>query len=141
MAQYWTVKKAFQGKDRETGAVEVIQTKGGDAHKFLVQVENQPVEGWFSVLKKPGNVVKEGDQLYGTIEENNYGKPQFTRMQEPQDGSRPKQTNTGERSVSEKLDYIISMLENQFRAKKESKDAGVPEDIDDGPVDLDSIDY
>lgn len=144
--QYWTVTKAFQGKAKDSDEPEVVPTKGGDAHKWLVQVENQPVAGWFSVLKKPGNTVEVGSQLYGTIEENNWGKAQFTRMQEPQDGSRPAATNAapkqsnGNRSTDEKLDYIISLLENRFRATSERRADVSPEDIDDKPVDLSELD-
>ena len=153
MPRFYTVSKAFQGKDRETGEPEVINTKGGEAHKWLVQVEDQPVHGWFSVLKKPGNEVKPGDQLYGVIEENNYGKPQFTRMQAPQDGqgqtqSAPTQATSSQPagSVEEKLDYLISLVENFLDAQDSGRKAqtgtdAVPKDIDDGPVDLSQLDY
>lgn len=161
MPQFYTVSKAFQGKDRDTGEPEVINTKGGAAEKWLVQVENQPVQGWFSVLKKPGNQVKEGDQLYGIIEENNYGKPQFTRMQAPQDGQAPSQnarpqpqqasTHQGNSNVTlamvyEEVKLVRGLLENQFHSQAgapatQRTTDNVPEDIDDGPVDLSQIDY
>lgn len=152
MPQFYTVAKAFQGKDKETGEVEVVNTKGGPAEKWLVQVENQPVNGWFSVLKKPGNEVKVGDQLYGVIEENNWGKPQFTRMQAPQDAPRAAQATKPAASagaVEQKLDYIISILENArwFVDPQGTKKLGtegpkdnVVDDIDDEDVDLSQLD-
>ena len=85
MPQVWKVSKAFQSTNRETGEPDVIKTKGGDMHKFMVQVENQPVDGWLQLLKKIGNKVEKGDELYGDIVENNYGKPQYVRADRPQE--------------------------------------------------------
>lgn len=160
MAREYKVVKAFQGKDRETGEPEVVQTKGGGMHKFLVQVEDQPVQGWMNILKKPGHEVKVGDILYGDVVENNWGKPQFNRSQRPdgnygggqtQQSARPQPQGDVSR-LEQKVDYIIRILEsarwfvdpgqNVPLGKEGPKQQDVVlDDIDDKPVDLSEIDY
>ena len=152
MAQTFIVDKAFISTDQNTKEVQIIRTPGGDMHKYMVQVKNQPIQGWFSVLKKPGNEVKPGDELYGEIVENNWGKPQFNREQKPFGNDAPRQSapraasSQSVGSVEEKLDYLISLVENFLEPQgvgvnpKKTVDEG-PTDIDDGPVDLSSLDY
>lgn len=151
MAQTFIVDKAFLSTDRDTKEVQVVNTPGGDMHKYMVQVKSQPIQGWFSVLKKPGNEVKPGDELYGEIVENNWGKPQFNREQKPYGNdaprqSAPAQTSQPSGSVEEKLDYLISLVENFLDAQDSGRKAqagtdAVATDIDDGPVDLSQLDY
>ena len=153
MAQTFIVDKAFLSTDQNTKEVQVIKTPGGEMHKYMVQVKDQPVKGWFSVLKKPGNEVKPGDELYGEIVENNWGKPQFNRAQKPYGNDAPRQSAPTQAtssqpagSVEEKLDYLISLVENFLDAQegRTNSQAGTdtfPTDIDDGPVDLSSLDY
>ena len=151
MAQTFIVDKAFLSTDQNTKEVQVINTPGGEMHKYMVQVKNQPIQGWFSVLQKPGNKVKPGDELYGEIVENNWGKPQFNRAQKPYGNeaprqSAPAQTSQPSEEMEAKLDYIISLLENFLDSQGSGRNAQagtdtVPTDIDDGPVDLSSLDY
>lgn len=155
MPQIWKVSKAFQSTNRETKEPDVIKTQGGDMHKYMVQVEGQPISGWLQILKKPGNAVNQGDELYGDIVENNWGKPQFNRAQRPQEGFGGSQQAPAQRrqvpsqpagSVEEKLDYLIGLVENFLDAQegRTGSQAGantVAEDIDDGPVDLSQLDY
>ena len=153
MAQTFIVDKAFISTDQNTKEVQVINTPGGEMHKYMVQVKNQPIQGWFSVLKKPGNEVKPGDELYGEIVENNWGKPQFNREKRPFGNDAPRQSaptqSTSSQpagSVEEKLDYLISLVENfldahEGRTNSQAGTDTVIEDIDDGPVDLSSLDY
>lgn len=162
MPKIYTVEKAFLSTvSKEDKSPQVVQTKGGEMHKYMVQFEDQPIKGWIGILKKPGNKVSEGDEMYGVIEENNWGKPQFTRMQLPQDGSITLKTSNSAPAASQapsapklaspssetedKLDYIISLLEN-FLDVKDKREAQTgtdesPSDIDDGPVDLSQLDY
>lgn len=154
MPQVWKVSRAFQSTNRDTKEPDIIKTQGGDMHKYMVQVEGQPIDGWLQILKKPGNAVNQGDELYGDIVENNWGKPQFNRAQRPQEGfgggqqaSAPRQASSQPSgSVEEKLDYLISLVENfldaqEGRGQAQTADNKVPTDIDDGPVDLSSLDY
>jgi hypothetical protein len=88
MPKVFTVTQAFLSTDKETKEPQLVPTKGGPMHKYMVQFENQSIPGWVSILRKPDSpAVVEGDQFYGVLEENDWGKPQFTRMQTPQDGS------------------------------------------------------
>ena len=146
MAQDWKVSKAFLSTDKDTKEPQIVSTPGGDKHKFMVQVDNQPVPGWMSVLKKVGNKVEVGDTIYGDIVENNWGKPQFNRAQKPfQAGAQPlPPQNTGKpSSIESKLDYIISLLENQTTIAGSPQPETVIDDVagDDEPVDLSAIDY
>lgn len=150
MPQVWKVKKAFQSTNRETGEPDVIKTQGGDMHKFMAQVEGQPVDGWLQILKKPGNELKVGDELYGDIVENNWGKPQFNRAQRPQEGYGAQPAPQGQpaaqaggvtnEAIMAELKYIRGILENQFRPTQAAGATEGPQD-DDGPVDLTQLDY
>jgi len=159
MSQVYTVEKAFQSTvSKEDKTPQVVQTKGGDMHKYMVQVEGQGTSDWLGILKKPGNVVTVGDEMYGDLVTNQWGKLQFNRAQMPQDGSvrlntaapaapaaralqAPAAQPNGEQG--DKLDYIISMLENFLESKGIAKpEAGADgPQSDDGPVDLSEIDY
>jgi len=146
MPQVYKVSGAFLSTvSKEDKTPQVVNTPGGDMHKYMVQVENQPVQGWFSVLKKPGNEVKKGDELYGDITENNWGKPQFTRAQRPQEGTqvyRPQQQSNGGSELEAKVDYLISLVENFLESKSGSSAQKTNVDTqDDEPVDLTSLDY
>lgn len=154
MPQVWKVKKAFQSTNRETNEPDVVKTQGGDMHKFMAQVEGQPVDGWLQILKKPGNELKPGDELYGDIVENNWGKPQFNRAQRPQEDRAPAQNQSARPqpaanggSVEQKLDYIISLLENRGNFPANGQPAvsasnnSAPADDGDQAVDLSQLDY
>lgn len=150
MPQVWKVSKAFLSTvSKEDKTPQVIKTQGGDMHKFMVQVEGQPIDGWLGILKKPGFEVKQGDELYGDIVENNWGKPQFNRAQRPDGfvggtaGPAPKAQGV---PAGDRLEYLISLVENFLK----SQGADVPAtkagdvsvtDIDDKPVDLSQLDY
>ena len=163
MPKVFTVEKAFLSTGEDKKTPQVINTQGGEMHKYMVQFKDQSIPGWIGILKKPGNEVKQGDEMYGVLEENNWGKPQFTRMQLPQDGSvqlktsnapaaqpaqapsAPAKTNGG--SVEQKLDYIISLLENKGNFPV-NEPTTVPASQErpstndgDAPVDLSQIDY
>lgn len=147
MAQEYTVTKAFQSKDRDTKEPQVIKTANGEMHKYMVQVENQPVQGWMGILKKPGNEVNEGDVLYGDITENDWGKPQFKRADRPFGGQSqapqaPQQSSGGvtNEQIMEELKYVRGLLENRFQDRSQAAAPSSPAD-DDGPVDLSALDY
>lgn len=166
MPKVFVVDKAFLSTGEDKKTPQVVNTQGGEMHKYMVQFKDQSIPGWIGILKKPGNSVNVGDEMYGVLEENNWGKPQFTRMQLPQDGSVVLKApgapaaaaptvpqGTGQvpavrgGSLEQKVDYIITLLEN--RANFPANDtAAVPESVertaaDDGeaPVDLSQIDY
>lgn len=143
MPQIWKVTKAFQSTNRDTGEVDVVKTTGGDMHKFMVQVENQPVEGWLQLLKKVGNKVNVGDELYGDIVENNWGKPQYIRADHPQ-GMPVKQSKTqSSGELERKIDYLISLVENFLKHQGGEKSAGTSggSQGDDAPADLTQLDF
>lgn len=158
MPQVWKVKKAFQSTNRETQEPDVVKTQGGDMHKFMAQVEGQPVDGWLQILKKPGNELKPGDELYGDIVENNWGKPQFNRAQRPQEDRAPAQSSNqasapqGNSSVTlemvyNEVKYVRGLLENRGNFPANGQPAAqagnnsAPADDGDQAVDLSQLDY
>lgn len=166
MPKVFVVEKAFLSTGEDKKTPQVINTQGGEMHKYMVQFKDQGIPGWIGILKKPGNSVSQGDEMYGVLEENNWGKPQFTRMQLPQDGSVQLKTastpaaapatppqGTGQApavkggSLEQKVDYIISLLENRgnFQADGPAPTQTSTErpstNDGDAPVDLSQIDY
>lgn len=158
MPQYFKVSKAFLSTDQNTKEVQVVNTQGGPAHKWMVQVENQPVQGWFSVLKKPGNEVKPGDELYGDIVQNQFGKPQFNRAQEPYGAGRPAAqaapvaapaAHSGgcvDEELHAKVDFLIRIVEQLLESNGQTPPDNTtsntdPENPDLGPLDLSEIPY
>lgn len=168
MPQEFTVTKGFQGTEQETKAPSVINTKAGPCHKYLFQVAGQPVPGWMQLLRKinpdgTSNPIKEGDKLYGSIAENNWGKPEFTKAQRP-DGAPAVQSSTqpgqapavpsfaaapATSELEAKVDFIISLLENFLDSRngvQQTEPAGpatspTNNDGDEAPVNLQSLDY
>lgn len=157
--QYWKVTRAFVGTvqgDKTTP--EVVNSKAGPCHKYVFQVEDQPVNGWLNILRKideNGNSkpLEVGDSVYGDVVENNWGKAQFDRAQPPQEGQAtqaprpaaqaPKQAS-GE--LEAKVDYLISLVENFLDSQKGTQPAGADkspasDDSDEKPVDLTELDY
>ena len=168
--QEFTVSKGFQGTEDDKVTPQVIQTKAGPCHKYILQVVGQPVPGWMNILRKinpdnTSNPVKEGDKLYGTIAKNQWSKPEFTKAQRP-DGAPsvqsaapvmgpapanvPSFSNQPAGSEMEaKIDFIISLLENFLDSQngvEQAEQAGAPADTqsndgDESPVNLNSLDY
>ena len=157
MAKDYTVAKAFLGTEQGTKEPQIIKTKAGDCHKYLVQFAGEESKGWIQILRKldngVSNAVKEGDVLYGSLSENNWGKFDFKREQRPEGQAAPAQaqsrpaapaqTNSG---VEAKLDYIISLLENGGNFRSDDAPATAPSQAgsqsdDEAPVDLDELDY
>lgn len=159
MAQDFTVSRAFLATEDDKTTPQVINTKAGACHKYIFQVDNQPVEGWLNTLRKiedgKSKELKVGDTVYGDIVENNWGKAQFDKAQKPftpgqgnaQSAPKPSQASqAGIGGNSEaKLDYIISMLENFLKSKStgvKGQDVIVTDiEDDDKPVDLSELPY
>ena len=159
MAKDYTVSNAFLGTEQDTKDPQIIKTKAGDCHKYLVKFEGEEDKGWIQILRKlengQSNAVEKGDVLYGSLSENNWGKYDFKREQRPEGQAAPQgqgrpaasaapaQTNSG---VEAKLDYIISLLENgaNFPSNDAPATTASPKSApvdDDAPVDLDELDY
>ena len=144
MAKVYTVTKAFQSTDKDTKEPQVINTKGGEMHKFMVQVADQPVAGWLSILKKPGNVVNEGDELYGFIDENQWGKPNFTAAQRPE-GMQLKTSNSKPSSTPApsgiSTDLIHDKLDEILRLLRGVDEPVIVPNTESEPVDLEKLGY
>lgn len=157
MAKDYTVAQAFQGTEQGTKDPQIINTKAGVCHKYLVKFEGEEDKGWIQILRKIDNgmstPVEKGDVLYGSLSENNWGKFDFKREQRPEGQQAPSQAPrqssapaASSSNVEAKLDYIISLLENggNFRSNDTAatapSQASAPTD-DDAPVDLNELDY
>ena len=158
MAKDYTVAQAFLGTEQGTKDPQIIKTKAGDCHKYLVKFEGEEDKGWIQILRKIENgastPVEKGNVLYGSLSENNWGKYDFRREQRPEGQAAPQgqgrpaasaqsQNTSG---VEAKLDYIISLLENRGNFQGDdtpataTSPASAPTD-DDAPVDLNELDY
>lgn len=160
MAKDYTVAQGFLGTEQGTKDPQIIKTKAGDCHKYLVKFEGEEDKGWIQILRKlddngASTPVEKGDVLYGSLSENNWGKYDFKREQRPEGQAAPTKSaapaqraqstpsNTG---VEAKLDYIISLLENgaNFRSNEPTTatpSKASPQDDDDALVDLEELDY
>lgn len=154
MSQVYTVSNSMRAKDRD-GNPKVWNSQYGEFEVWNVYFQGD--DNKYQVNKKPGfGGYTKGQQVYGTATLGQYGG-QFKQEQAP-DGvqlssggqpaaSAPQQSapQAGS-SVEQKLDYIISLLENkaQFQgndAKPAHTGDVSPTDIDDKPIDLSQIDY
>jgi len=144
MAKDILVAKAFQSTDKDTKEPQVIQTRGGEMHKYMVQFEGR--SDWIGILKKPGNEVKAGDKLYGNlIEDGQWGKPEFKGEQRPfgetpqAQKSQPVVKASGE--LEEKVDYLISLVENFLESQKGTAGTQSTTVNDTPPINLDELNY
>lgn len=157
MGKDYTVTKAFVSTDKDTKQPQIVTTKAGNCHKYMVQVAGQPIPGWMQILKKitdgTSTPVKEGDVLYGNVVENNWGKPDFKKEQRP-DGSysAPQQSSAApsqaapSAGLEAKVDRILSLLETflgQAASPTRAQADSTPDyqDVDDGPVDFSEVPY
>ena len=154
MAKDYTVKRAFQGTvSKEDKTPQVIDTRAGQCHKFIVQFEGQEDKGWIQILRKIENgaskPVTEGEVLYGDLTENNYGKWDFKRMQRPDGQFAPKQgpapAQNGSKTLEDKIDHLTALIENFLRTQgvgATTTEANTKsfDDIDDAPVDFSELD-
>lgn len=160
MAKDYTVKGAFKGSvSKEDKTPQVISTKAGDCHKYLVQFEGEESKGWIQILRKlddsgNSNSIEKGDVLFGSLSENNWGKFDFKREQRPEGSPAPvnqrAQTSSAPQvsgSLEQKVDQIlegVELLKAHFlgaTTAAQGRTDTVLEDIEDGPADLSEIDY
>lgn len=161
MAKDYTVAQGFLGTEQGTKDPQIIKTRAGDCHKYLVKFEGEEDKGWIQILRKldengASNEVAKGDVLYGSLSENNWGKFDFKRQQRPEGQAAPAkasaapaqraQSTPSNSGVEAKLDYIISLLENGNNFRSDDAPATAPSQAgpqsdDDAPVDLEELDY
>lgn len=139
------VTKAFQSTDRDTKEPQVVNTKGGEMHKYMVQFEGR--SDWIGILKKPGNEVKAGDVLFGDIiEDGQWGKPEFKKGEKPFGAAAQGAASTTVASgdLEAKIDYLTSIVENfleHFEGRAGTQTT-TPANTDlDGEVDLSELPY
>lgn len=151
MGQFYTVSNSMRAKDID-GNPKVWESQYGTFDIWNVYFEGDNTK--YQVNKKPGfEGYERGKKVYGTTTKSQYGG-RFKQEQAPdgyeapsaaQEAPRASQSG-GSSTIEQKLDYIIGLLENnaQFQGSRSrpasSNDSG-PSDIDDGPVNLDNLDY
>ena len=157
MAQFYKISKVFQSTDKETK--EPILDQYGNT-KWMFQVEGQGPEGWMQVAKKAGTELHVGDYVYGIVDTWPEGKAKFVRQNPPEGTEFPKNNSAPKASapqqrqsspqssgkIEAKLDYIISLLENnaQFQGNGQTPSNSSdfsPEDIDPSGPSLEDLDY
>lgn len=140
MAQDWLVTDAFQGKDRDTKQITVKEFNGNQFHVYMVKVQNQPVDGWMQILKKPGNAVNKGDYLYGDVIKNQWGKAQFKKAQKPFGHQGPQQQSTTDDAKIKALEDRVTALEAKFDNLARFQ-GNVATDPGESAPDLTNLDY
>lgn len=153
MSQLLEVSNSMRAKDRD-GNPKSWESQYGTFEVWNVYFKDDDTK--YQVNKKEGfGGYTRGQQVYGSLTTSQYGG-QFKQEQAPDDmhlssGTSPSpsaQATTSKPSADQgdKLDYIISLLEN-FLDSKSSKTVApktadtIVTDIDDKPVDLSEIDY
>lgn len=159
MAKDYTVSQAFLGTEQGTKDPQIIKTKAGDCHKYLVKFEGEEGKGWIQILRKIENgastPVEKGNVLYGSLSENNWGKYDFKREQRPEGQAAPQASSrqssapasvTDNGGLEAKIDYLTTLVENFLQSQGHdvtqpaTSQASAPTD-DDAPVDLNELDY
>lgn len=170
-AQEWNVTRAFLATQEDKKTPEVVNTQGGPMHKYIFQVDEYT--DWMNVLRKirpdgTSNPLNVGDTVYGEINQNNYGKMQFQRVNRPQQqnpGYQPQanapapqqaapvqqqaapariNTTNPQSELEAKVDYLISILENFLNNQQSAQQSAAPQTVasdDDAPVNLDNLGY
>lgn len=124
MSQAYKVSQAFQATvSKEDKTPKVVEINGHKFNAWKVKLDGQSDKGWINVNKQPGNEIKPGDELYGDVVEVNgkFGSfYNFKSASKPLGGLPASQNATDETPsaistelIHDKLDYIISFLENQ----------------------------
>lgn len=135
MADFYTVSNSFRAKDRD-GNPKSWDSQYGTFDVWNIYFEGDDTK--YQVNKKQGfEGFRKGQQLYGTKTQGQYGG-QFKQEQAPE-GVRPQSSAQPSGSVEEKLDYIISLLENMAGSK--DGDRLPSHDEVERPVDLSEIPF
>lgn len=130
MAQEYTISNAFPAKDK-AGNEKTWESQYGTFKVWNLYFEDDDTK--YQTNKKIDfQGFNKGDVVYGTTGEDKYGNATFKSEQKPfngggQQSAAPKQQSNS--SVEQKLDYIISLLENSPNFKSsESTSQGADEE-------------
>ena len=146
MAQFYTISNSMRAKDRD-GNPKVWESQYGTFEVWNVYLQGDDTK--YQANKKPGfEGYQKGQQVYGTATKTQYGG-QFKQEQVP-DGLAAPQQGTPVAAVQNdrdaKLDEILDRVKKLAAAFYAVHGGGeveevVLEDVEDGPVNLDAIDY
>lgn len=154
MSQAYKVAQAFQATvSKEDKTPKTVELNGNTFNSWKVKLEGQTDKGWINVNKKPGNEIKQGDELYGDVVQidgkfgtfYNFKSASRPLGEAPATPSQPSgsedfTSNLSTELAHDKLDYIIGLLEAL------TEKAGVnPQDVNvsttaPGSPDLDDLD-
>ena len=144
MAQEYTISNAYPAKDKAGNE------KTWDSQYGTFKVWNLYFEGDDTKYQTNKKVdfqgFNKGDVVYGTTGEDKYGNATFKSEQKPfgaapQAAPAPKQQSNS--SIEQKLDYIISLLENSpnFKSSDSSPTQSDEASATDDDADLSAIPY
>lgn len=151
MSQAYKVTQAFQATvSKEDKTPKTVELNGNTFNAWKVKLDGQGDKGWINVNKKPGNEIKQGDELYGDIVQvdgkfgtfYNFKSASRPLGEAPAANSQPSggedwTSNLSTELAHDKLDYIIGMLE----AVSEKLGAeATPSTTAPGSPDLDDLD-
>lgn len=129
MSQAYKVAQAFQATvSKEDKTPKTVELNGNTFNAWKIKLEGQSDKGWINVNKKPGNEIKQGDELYGDIVQIDgkfgtfynfksasrpLGEAPASAPAAPSQasGSEDFTSNLSTELAHDKLDYIIGLLE------------------------------
>lgn len=125
MSQAYKVTQAFQATvSKEDKTPKTVELNGNTFNAWKVKLDGQGDKGWINVNKKPGNEIKQGDELYGDIVQvdgkfgtfYNFKSASRPLGEAPAANSQPSggedwTTNLSTELAHDKLDYIIGLAE------------------------------
>lgn len=144
MAQTYKVSQAFKATvSKEDKTPKTVELNGNVFNVWKVKLDGHSDKGWININKKPGNEIKQGDELYGDIVQidGKFGTfYNFKSASKPLGGTiEPTQPEGTYRTddVHQKLDYIIELLESLTESGISSS---VSQPAESAPISLDELD-
>lgn len=137
MAKEYTVSNAYPAIAKATGEQRSFEAHGNKL--FVWRLFFEGLDGYYLTNRKADNAPKKGDVVYGEVGEDQFGNATFKSESRPLGQLPTKPTATTTNDNDEKLDYIITLLE-QIANRIGINDI-VLEGIEDKPIDLSEIPF
>lgn len=144
MSQAYKVTQAFQATvSKEDKTPKTVELNGNTFNVWKVKLDGHGDKGWINVNKKPGNEIKQGDELYGEIAkiDGKFGtfynfKSASKPFGETVQPTQPEGTYRTD-DIHQKLDYVIELLESLVENGTPSRET---KSVGSTPVNLDELD-
>lgn len=133
----YTISNAYPAIQKATGQQRSFEAHGNKL--FVWRLFFEGMDGYYLTNRKEENPPAKGDTVYGSIGEDQFGNATFKSESRPMGNLPVKKAVAPTNDNDEKLDYMISLLE-QIANKIGLSDV-VLEDIEDKPIDLSDLPF